>query len=441
MLGAARPAAPKPGGAGAAGLAALPPSLLTDSLEAKAEAAWQGGQAQWAALPSPSAGLGVLCAEAGRRGMAQPSDADTRGTKPRYPPFSPDRTFLRRRSVLGHSQACRRCSKSKMKCDGARPCSRCMQRGMADECGDQEGVLSRAEQTRVAGAESSQAPVARDIIDTPQAAGSKPRSRQLKHAQACERCAHSKVRCDGGRPCNRCVQRGLSVDCRSRQAARSGGLALVGTGGQGGRTPYREGPGGCLRSNADELAINRPSSAGAAIPQQSAVVDLLSQSSATLARDDNPAAGGVGVQSGAGAAGGGLRLLSLPLAQQHLGNGGNAGHTRAHPWLRGEVRVVQAVALALPRIDTILEPTRQPIWSPLETSQSSLVRTPGSNTNSNLALFSLGNSSSSLGSVSNLFSNFTEVRSTADVPPTLGIPGLSIQHAGPSPLVDSHASW
>jgi len=169
--------------------------------------------------------------------------------------------------VLGHSEACSRCSKSKLKCDGEWPCSRCIKRAVPDACKDQEGVLPHA----------SHAPVASDIIDTP--AGSKPRTKPLKHAQACVQCSRSKVRCDGGRPCGRCVKRGLSGDCRRRQATSDCRVALVGAGGEEERKPHSVRKRALQSEWQDDFqlrangrGINGLSSAGAAIPQQSAVV-------------------------------------------------------------------------------------------------------------------------------------------------------------------------
>jgi len=408
-------------------------NLRQSSSLLQAEAAWLGAH---------------LGAEAGHRGMAQPRDADTSDANPR-------------RRVLGHSQACKQCSKSKIKCDGERPCSRCLQREMADECEDQEGVVPHAQTPPVAGAQSSQAPVASNITDT--SAGSKPRPKQLKHAQACVQCSRSKVRCDGGRPCGRCVQRGLWDVCRSRQAASDGRVALVGAGGEGEWTPHSVGETTPqshglegLKLRGIGLGINGISSAGAAIPQQSAVVGLMSQGSATLTRDDSAAAGW-GVDSGARAAAGGFRPFSLLLPQQHLDAGGNTGQTSALPLLRGATYQPLSQTLsgmdsgvlatpALPRIDSLLEPVLQPMRSPYGTTQAPLAWTPGSDrklgllspgtsssnlgllspgtSSSNLGLLSLGNSTSSLGSISDIFPNLPKVRSTADAPPTPGIPGL-----------------
>ena len=388
--------------------------------------------AHMAALrPGSAAGLGVPGAEAGRLGMAQAGYTEASDAKPR-------------RRVLGHFLACSRCSKSKIKCDGARPCSRCMQRGLADECENQGGVPP----------------------------GSKPRRRdQSKYAQACVQCSRRKVRCDGGWPCGRCVQRGLSDVCRSRQATSDGGVALVGGGGEGEWAPHSIGETktqnewlGGLKLRANGLGINGLSSAGAAIPQQSAVVGLLSQGSATFARDASAAAGWGGMESGAGVAGGGLRLLSQPLPQQHLGTGDNAGRTSALPLLRGENH--QPLSQTLLGMDSgvlpatlsplrmgSLEPAVQPMQSPFGTTQAPLARTPGSDRNlglfssgnstsnlglvslgsssSNLGLVSLGSSTSSLGSVSDPFLNSLKVRCStwgahvpADAPPTLGIPNL-----------------
>jgi hypothetical protein len=42
------------------------------------------------------------------------------------------------RKILKHFQACLPCSRSKKRCDGARPCSTCTQRGKGDECTNQK---------------------------------------------------------------------------------------------------------------------------------------------------------------------------------------------------------------------------------------------------------------------------------------------------------------
>ena len=42
------------------------------------------------------------------------------------------------RKILKHYQACLACSRSKKRCDGARPCSTCMVRGKVDECTNQK---------------------------------------------------------------------------------------------------------------------------------------------------------------------------------------------------------------------------------------------------------------------------------------------------------------
>ena len=240
-------------------------------------------------------------------------------------------------------------------------------------------------------------------------AESKPRPKQLKHAQACMQCSRGKVRCDGRRPCGRCVQRGLSSACCGRQATFVPHSA-----------PHSEELTGYRMSKANGL-----SSTGAATSQQSAVVNLLSQGSAAFALDDSVAAGGDGVVGDLMRVSSG-EVLSMPLLQP-LGSGSDASHTGVPPWQRGEQQRLSSetrpgmdsAALpatpALSNMDSILDHVSPPIRSPIVTSQSSLARTPGSGRD--LGHFSRDSSSSSLGSISDFFS-------LADSGPGLGLYSL-----------------
>lgn len=69
--------------------------------------------------------------------------------------------------------ACSNCHRGKIKCDGERPCDRCLKKGLAPE----------------------------ECIDF-----------QRKRT-ACTSCRAVKMKCDGNRPCKRCVKKGKGEEC------------------------------------------------------------------------------------------------------------------------------------------------------------------------------------------------------------------------------------
>ena len=98
---------------------------------------------------------------------------------------------------LKRDRACQACNKSKIKCDGERPCRSCIFKGKAEMCVDQVPKNSESNLTRK-----------KSPLGFPRKA--------LKRDQACIRCNKSKVKCDGCRPCGRCVSRGSENDCMSQ---------------------------------------------------------------------------------------------------------------------------------------------------------------------------------------------------------------------------------
>jgi len=69
--------------------------------------------------------------------------------------------------------ACSNCHKGKIKCDGERPCDRCLKKGLApEECVDFQ-----------------------------------------RKRTACTSCRAVKMKCDGNRPCKRCIKKGKGDEC------------------------------------------------------------------------------------------------------------------------------------------------------------------------------------------------------------------------------------
>ena len=151
----------------------------------------------------------------------------------------------RRQTALKHPKACQLCKKGKFKCDGQRPCARCVQRGTGDDCAAQKfsqglGGLGHAAALeaafppaqalyQLAGAFSSpsgvnlsfQPPPLHASVGLPQnarVAEKKPRTNPVKvQMRVCIQCSRSKVRCDGDRPCRKCLLRGQGDACSDRQ--------------------------------------------------------------------------------------------------------------------------------------------------------------------------------------------------------------------------------
>ena len=100
---------------------------------------------------------------------------------------------------LSPMRACVQCWQSKMKCDGQQPCGRCQMRGISEQC---------ARQQRKAGT---------GVVDGLSSDAAPPRAKRkiIKHGLACMQCRRSKVKCDGDRPCAKCMLRGLSETCSS----------------------------------------------------------------------------------------------------------------------------------------------------------------------------------------------------------------------------------
>mmetsp|Transcript_6606 Transcript_6606/g.15110 ORF Transcript_6606/g.15110 Transcript_6606/m.15110 type:complete len:534 (-) Transcript_6606:147-1748(-) len=95
---------------------------------------------------------------------------------------------------LRRDRACLSCKKSKVKCDGERPCRSCILKGKCDLCVDQDMTNAESDMKR---------PKNPNMYTR----------KALKRDQACMRCNKSKVKCDGNRPCSRCVARGCQHDC------------------------------------------------------------------------------------------------------------------------------------------------------------------------------------------------------------------------------------
>lgn len=79
--------------------------------------------------------------------------------------------------------ACSACACRKLRCDGVRPCSRCVNLQIADSCQDRKV-----------------------------SAGCR-RPRRRLQAPACSACSYSKVACSAERPCPRCIRLGLAHSC------------------------------------------------------------------------------------------------------------------------------------------------------------------------------------------------------------------------------------
>jgi hypothetical protein len=166
-------------------LSNLVPAFTPDLTRAQLEAAWLSGdgggldRSQLGIFPtagSAAVGSGLLSADAGQGTAMAASGAN------------------QRRKILKHSQACLPCARSKLRCDGSRPCARCMQRGAADECRNQARGMPP----------SSASPTEQASRTAIEHSGAKPGGAKiLKHSQACLQCRSKKVRCDGERPCRR----------------------------------------------------------------------------------------------------------------------------------------------------------------------------------------------------------------------------------------------
>jgi hypothetical protein len=86
--------------------------------------------------------------------------------------------------------ACNYCRRLKTKCDGGQPCSLCVKRGRPDGC-------QRLEYVTVVG--KSQ------VIEFSLKRG--------RRSFVCGYCKKQRIKCDGNRPCDRCVRRGKSEEC------------------------------------------------------------------------------------------------------------------------------------------------------------------------------------------------------------------------------------
>ena len=104
--------------------------------------------------------------------------------------FWPDRVLTRneRRRVR---VACTTCAGKKLRCDGQRPCGRCVNLQIGDSCEDR--------------------PINHN--------GQRPRRRL--QTKACNACAFSKVACSLVRPCSRCVRLGRASLCRTVSVDRA----------------------------------------------------------------------------------------------------------------------------------------------------------------------------------------------------------------------------
>jgi hypothetical protein len=162
-------------------------------------------------------------------------------------------------------KACQLCRSAKVKCDGHRPCARCVQRGTGDECTSENfsqkpGRLLHAAAAaaafppaqayyQLAGAPgpyhsprasssgrtlSSQPPPLHASMGLPQNAlvvEKKPRTNAVKVVvRACVQCNRGKVRCDGDRPCRICLLRGYGDVCSDRQENQNGSHARTSQG-------------------------------------------------------------------------------------------------------------------------------------------------------------------------------------------------------------------
>jgi hypothetical protein len=101
------------------------------------------------------------------------------------------RAARRPRTVPSTSKACSACRQAKAKCDEARPCTRCIR------------ISSKLDGLAPATAETA---LTTCVLEALVHAAPKDRPCRTVVSQACAACRRSKVKCDEGRPCSRCIK-------------------------------------------------------------------------------------------------------------------------------------------------------------------------------------------------------------------------------------------
>jgi len=156
-------------------------------------------------------------------------------------------------------QACQLCRTAKVKCDGQRPCARCVQRGTGNDCRDEctwedfsqdPGRLLHVAAAAAAfppaqayyelgGAPglynaptnlSFQPPPLHASMGLPTNAREVQKKPRTGVVRACIQCSRSKVRCDGDRPCRKCLLRGQGDACSDRQQNQDGSHTRISQG-------------------------------------------------------------------------------------------------------------------------------------------------------------------------------------------------------------------
>ena len=220
-------------------------SSLIDSGSIKEGLQWQDADHQ--------GGRGALGAPAGQASHGGRQSSRGKRGKSNISGASPDRSL----------KACQLCRTAKVKCDGQRPCARCVQRGTGDDC-RLECTPENFSQTpgrllHVVAAAAAFPPAqahyqlarAPGLYDATRASSSgpnlslqplplhasmglpqnawvekkKPRTNAVKvsvRGFSCVQCNRSKTKCDGDRPCSECLFRGKGDACSDRQQKKDG---------------------------------------------------------------------------------------------------------------------------------------------------------------------------------------------------------------------------
>jgi hypothetical protein len=92
--------------------------------------------------------------------------------------------------------ACQLCKKLRVRCDGDTPCETCVKRGNVALCRK--------------GASATSSESFEPIVEN--GGGDRPIKRG-RRSFACDYCKRQRIRCNGERPCNKCVNRGFAQDC------------------------------------------------------------------------------------------------------------------------------------------------------------------------------------------------------------------------------------
>ena len=268
-------------------------------------------------------------------------------------------------------KACVPCSKSKLKCDGERPCARCVQRGSADHCTTRSSGAGEEEEKRVSG--YSHTLQGLPYLDMRAAGDDKqppgelptsdrwwtvkiPRKRALRHSQACMQCSRSKVRCDGERPCAKCLVRGMASSCSDQKGSEADDTCGASAGAAAAAAP----PGGSSAVVAGSGSfLSLPAGDGSIMRGEGPGAFVLGGSGSSL-RANLALHGGHHVQHAPGVSSAGLlgqqsNEARTSVAVQQLSSSGLAHVNSILPWPRSDSWTAphQSPTLGLPRMDSL----------------------------------------------------------------------------------------